>query len=524
MKNLRNFLLLSLLLLGMACHKDKGNYDYTEIPAIDIESNPERINLKVGAKDTLWTKGAQGDHNLQDTARYAYTWWILDNFIKTRLPQIRTAFITAGDIEKTGLRGEINFLVEVTDKISGFKSNGLALVLYLHPLTEGWMLLCEKEGHSDLNFLSYDYDGYELYRGIADTLGITALLSGKPVSSANAQLNGLYGSWYDYSIAISTENKYLVLNWLNFSYRKEPSETITTALKPSSTTPLYLSGVDGLIQTPTDFYAMYVDQIPPFGKFDHAVPFNDYNLIDPDKGVLPDPPDKFQASPVIIPYYDRSGGAFKNMVYDLDRSRFVIPPYYFAGNFISRYADVSFNPAFDLTGFEPRCGAAMDYAGVMQFNMVMKNEADEYLFLSFLQNGLLQKKEIINEPRLGMAEHMVMDMRSGYVIFNNQNQLFAYDYTTKKTRQLLDFGTEKISLLKFEHSLDMAQDVYTVGRKAAYQALVKQLVVCTYDQGRPDNSGTFHLYDIPIGHQPLIEKTQIAGLPRIQSATFIKLN
>ena len=144
-----NILFLAFsIVLASACYKDLGNYDYKDIQRVEI-SFEEQGPYNVILGDELNVKAIYPDFVEQHPENYEFQWSIDD---ETR-PEWNTKDFkwTADKIFDRGV-----LLIEVTDKRNGvvYMKTESVNVKGVYTNDNSWMILSDKDGKSQLSFLS----------------------------------------------------------------------------------------------------------------------------------------------------------------------------------------------------------------------------------------------------------------------------------------------------------------------------------------------------------------------------------
>ncbi|MBO9635921.1 MAG: hypothetical protein J7578_22655, partial [Chitinophagaceae bacterium] len=212
---------------------------------------------------------------------------------------------------------------------------------------------------------------------------------------------------------------------------------------------------------------------------------------------------------------------YSTMVYDEDHYRFMWTPE-------DPEHDISLQTPFSMNGFhlyamQNKMGEIGEETLILSF---LHNPVTQQSYLlQFLSNGIVKETKQIayaDAADIVASPFIEIDHNTGYIIYVKGNQVMAYDYTIGQTFRLLDMGNESISLIKFEKYNQGFSKM--PGRVQLYDELFKRLVVCTYDPSSPDNSGTFRLYQLPLGHQTPVLETEEKGFAKIVDAAFVPIH
>ena len=142
--------IFALLLLGQGCYKDKGNYDYTELDEIRIDTSGGSIQAEyaVYRYDTLkiepqiFLNGAPVSNEAQVAEKLSFTWSIFQavvgNAIQSRDTLSNTIQLKA-PITKPA--GKWIVLLAVKDRTTQVETYQRFSVDVSEVLSDGWMVL-----------------------------------------------------------------------------------------------------------------------------------------------------------------------------------------------------------------------------------------------------------------------------------------------------------------------------------------------------------------------------------------------
>ncbi|WP_443937765.1 PKD-like family lipoprotein [Pedobacter sp. MW01-1-1] len=155
--------ILSIITTALSCSKDKGNYDYTALDAvtIDISNIPNSYSLlrfeNLDITPTVTYKGQKVDPTKPQFDELSYTWEmypsqaykeVIDRSVLSNDFHLNTA------ISQRELTWELLFTV--TNKNTGVKAFAKFNVIVTPSLSEGWMVLYERNGNSDVGLIVND--------------------------------------------------------------------------------------------------------------------------------------------------------------------------------------------------------------------------------------------------------------------------------------------------------------------------------------------------------------------------------
>ncbi|MCS3556550.1 MULTISPECIES: PKD-like family lipoprotein [unclassified Sphingobacterium] len=510
-------------LLNFSCNKDTGNYDYLERADLVVLDNKSLVNLKVGVPDTLFPL-IQNDGETIKPMDYSYQWAAYTNTPNDyHQLDVQTPFLTSADLVNAGMTGSFNVAFRATQKENGVTVQSLYRVLAVNATQEGWLLLCERDGHSEVSFLS-GIGNYDALIAVSNGKDIAPFLTGRPVSSAAnhggiSQQNTLLEGNF---LLLSTTDRILILKGEDLSYQKGLSDRVTMELKPMPHSPVRLfNGINADASKENNIYSFGFGNASGFDPFDTAIPMNDYTIVQNVTQGKSLPQDIFPVSPILIP----TGRVPTNrpVLFDLEKSLFINSGRFLGMSVGTEPVPIVFDKPFDLSGFELMSGiSSLHSSGNPLITALMRNKAREYYILSFLTNGILLGANKINDQRLVEAQYFAIDQRTEYLVYNVGSRIYGYSYRLNKSRELLNFGDEEISVLSFEQ-ISLKGPISDTNRRAVYQRLQEGLVVCTFDKNNPGSGGTFRQYRIPLGSQPIEEMTKQSGFSRIQDITFNRI-
>ncbi len=195
MKTLKYLIYTVLVMVALSsCLEDEGNYDYVDLPEIDLSQIPEKAQGIIGQRLVI-----PGNiiSNLTD-ADMSYAWGI-------RLSENNVSYMdtisTSRDLDVliNFLPGEQDLFFTVFDKKNGVKSDKLVKLQIDTPFSTGWALLKEKNGKTELDFISKITDTYftDIFSNISEIS-----FDGKPVN-----IGFYWSTFYGFSnMFVLTEN------------------------------------------------------------------------------------------------------------------------------------------------------------------------------------------------------------------------------------------------------------------------------------------------------------------------------
>lgn len=154
MKKIINLLfIISLSVVMASCYDDKGNYDYIHLPDITIKTK-DTVNVT-----QLHTLELPADVNLNGETEnnYEFNWRIWSNNIGG-VNQQKVIGDTRNLVYKvTDAPGIYTLVLTVRNKITDVKTYKQIHLVISGSITEGWMVLQEKDGKTDFDLIMSPY-------------------------------------------------------------------------------------------------------------------------------------------------------------------------------------------------------------------------------------------------------------------------------------------------------------------------------------------------------------------------------
>ena len=147
------FFFIPLMINLAACYDDTGNYDYTDLPDVDIKM-----------QDTVYatqfkTLELTADVDLNDAPEsdYEFNWRIWSNEIGGVWEQKEIGNSRNLTYEVAEIPGSYTLVLTVTNKKTEVKTHKQIYLAVQGSITEGWMVLQEKEGKTDFDLIMSPY-------------------------------------------------------------------------------------------------------------------------------------------------------------------------------------------------------------------------------------------------------------------------------------------------------------------------------------------------------------------------------
>ncbi|WP_207535996.1 PKD-like family lipoprotein [Desertivirga arenae] len=489
-----------IMLLAFSCKKDLGNYEYINLnePTAFVGLNDttaffgKRFVMK---PEVLFSK----DILKSDTSRYSYEWSYAgpNGLGGSALYRISNARYL--DINMSLAAGTYPFYYAVTDNESGVKYRKEFIITVVNQINEGWLLLSEVNGTARLDMLSKSTTG--TFDVINDLLGTTVsglTLQGKPkfLYTYNTGANTGVGINLSYGIYVGTDASTNRLDpetfkWLpGYNVKFEilddlPANFTADLVRQSGSTRSYLVG---------NHNAYIYERVT---NVKYSVPIN----------IIAGQLSGFRIAPFVANNYTSSTAAA--ILYDIDNKRFV------KHTGTNSTSSIIPDPSGKL--FSYTTGLDLLYMTWVPFNggevfSILKDPVNAKRYLARfnpISNAQSYYAEILATD-FANAEQYAVSPTLGYVFYSVGAKVYEYDMSTKVTKLMLDKGTEKVSLIKFNEFLNSTK--YTDGTK---------LIVCSYDPLKPEGTnGKMELYTVPTIQGDLVLTNSYSGFGKVQSINY----
>lgn len=502
--NILRWLCFLVIACIVSCNKDRGNYDYRSINEVEITGIEGAYTALTGQPlyiqpELIFTE----DKDFKEE-NYTFKWSVWrDNKLETLSEEKNLAT----DIPL--LPGSYRFFFEVRDNRTGVISRREFAVHITSEIATGWLVLNDIDSESRLDMLNFssDEEGFTYYKDILKSTNSVELY-GKPKVVTYLQKLDPFNSATIQGIYVGTDQMTTVINnnnnsWTNYRdlkmevFRNIPADFHAERIFPmgmrpgtsSSRDQVYVLGSDGVLSLENVRQSMV-----------HGAAVNRLTA-----GVIPISRFAATMKGEISPYI---------VMYDTQNKRFLVHKGLDVTAFVPTAEPQMFNPGnvgMDLL--------FMDFTTALsgQFYALLKNEEGKVFLTRFVANNTvfnpLTFEEISASVPLMDAEFYALDPSQGYIMYNVGSKVYQYDPFTKSNKEMLDFGSRKISLLKYQEMVRSASN-------SRYMEYATKLIVCTYDEGEPTESGTMELYTVPSLNGALTSYQKFNGFGKIVDVTY----
>lgn len=497
-KHIYIFIFVALLCAGASgCFKDEGNYNYSEVNRVSIDS----FGVKSGFyQDSFFLTpritATLDSSMLNDTSRYAFLWTAA---IKSRDPVKDIPLVTLSTNKDLRIKLNIRpsayvLYFRVTDRVTGNVYYQLTDLTVTTSTYEGWMVLCDVNNIARVDMISF------LQAPSTDTMLLKDVLNGSAIPVLHGPRNIAYTTGNQGTFIYITaadgghkvdgdfffwQNSYNLKYDCLFDYGASFSPDYVRNAGSGSTYFLYYGH---------DYYYQYT--VTSLG---YGIPVNK----------VAGETDFFDASPYVGKAPGRSD---PGLLFDRTQKRIVrLNDNATSCVEIPDQGVFSYKTNMDLLYMVTNQVSQYTYA-------VLKNPATNKVFVYSFQitsSGATQNfaKEIIGTD-IANAEFFAVSPEFGYMFYNAGSKVYEVDFDNPTTSKLvLDLGSKKITQLKFHQFM---------GYSAAKNAnKVKSLMVGSYDPALPAaGCGTLAQYSIPgLFGDPVLLKSW-SGFGKIVSLTY----
>lgn len=491
------FLFLLVVVTSIACKKDLGNYTYNEINNSEISGL--NASYTVFRSEVLeLTPVLSFSNAAQNTDNYSYKWFYVDDsgsqIIKTDISASRNL---KWAVSLPSLNKAYTVYLQVTEKATGQMWRKSFKLYVSSNVNDGWLVLNDDNGTPRLDFLNYQA-ATSTFSHVSNVLASQSniTLSGAPkVVYYYSRRNNLSSQIYR-CIVVGTDKTSYFINTQNNTF--DTYGTIIDAMAVFNPPPYHAqkmmtrNGITG--GTPCYMY----DSNGNLLFEDNTSSYNFGIAVNRTSTGVP-----FKMSPYFA--NNNSQSFVGALMYDVDNKRFM--------QHIKNAATSSYPP------LKPANWLDYDPAN-MQMDLLYMEHVAKYSsgqVFAILKNGagkifltritfdagaaaanifLPQSYQEMTDtaPEIANATQFAIHQTEGYIMYLVGSKIYRYSLADKSNVLVVDAGSKKVSLIKFQRMTNAGGNVATQPRVAAYQ---DKLMVCTYDEASPSNSGKIDLYNVP---------------------------
>lgn len=414
--NIHTLLLIAMLLL-VACYKDKGNYNYTQISEMTINGLPDTLNTLL--LDTLKIQPSitqQGVNN----GTYGYEWFVVDYKANTRTTVANTLALR---MPVTIGIGTYPLVFKVTDKNTGISSTKEITMIVKSLLSNGALLLEEGSQGGDLSQVTPDY---KVYRNLYSQVNKGEQLT--------PPLKGILGSYNDNNryqqqvIFVAAGADPVLLDVQTYAKKGALSQQFQTApaiMDPS----FYNCNNDAYIINGGKIYGMQ-------GATENPIKF-----VAPMAG-------NYKVAPYLHPLYSWFA-AFAT--YDELNGRFAYGKQ--AGGDLLFYPPATGTSTFDLNKIGKKYVYAAPTANAYVLWILKDTDGSLHIYIvnpnSNSADAAIQYVAVANAPGMQTAAAYTVSTKVPQLYYGAANQLYLYDYKANNARNLYNLPAgESITALQ----------------------------------------------------------------------------
>lgn len=494
-------LCLIMLLLGGACKKDLGNYNYNELNDVNFGGISKSYTVLLGEKLQITPEFKFSKENNNDESAFSYQWYAFDVNANLLLPaDQRKNIATTRNLDAAIQIPPGNYLLyySVTDKKTGVMYTTKIPLKVETTIYEGWMVLNDVNGTARLDMVSKIKNVYTPIVDVLAQTGSELVLKGKPLNVTCYAF-----SMSAYGISVSTDQSsnridpetFRWKNTYNLSY--EMVASVPAGFHADFLAPVKEDKGICYMYAGGNVYFNYA----MFGV-NYGVPIN---LVTGEKVA-------FKAAPFVASTMDYATFMPIAVLFDTEKKRFLRH-----GNNDRSMGTIptpqvplfnTSNMGMDLLHME-----YTPYNGGEIFAVMKNSEGKSFLVRFSPFNGAHNYFAEITGTDITLAEKFALSPVFGYLFYSVGGKVYEYDTSLKTTKLMIDKAAERISLMRFP---DFARSSNTY-----YKDKANQLMVCSYlPTGPADKNGKMEFYDVPALNANLTLVEGYSGFGKIVSVNY----
>ena len=503
-RNIYSYITAFFLMAGVVlacitgCRKDTGNYTYTRIDSVAISGIDDSYQVSLGTTTAIHpVLTYESGKNVHDSD-FTYEWVYYTDAV---IGGNRTTLHTGRNLDTIlPLRiGTYNFYYTIKQKTTGITWQKRFNVAITGTFKKyGWFVLNDIAGQARVDYYEDNPAAFNtfpvVYRNLTslikdDNTGEAFPLSGKPLSiTASINRDVINSTGTIYWLYINTDKATLKVNLTNgFTWDKTKYLFANETAFGEPARMDYIEGgssANGAYGFYDGNLYMYYHSIALYGA-----PMNRV------AGGTP-----FKIAPYLAFPYNTYLHA---MFYDTDNKRFVRTMYTLA----TATTITTAGQAFDLANV----GKDMVWMGYTRLSngqviAILKDNNKYFLArIGFVTTTTtptitaVSMTEVTDKiTGIAQADRFVIDQQYGYLFYTVGNKLYQYDMDNQVAKLAKDYGSRKISMLKVNKLT-----IFPAG-SSNFNVLINRLeapgyaiIVGSYDEKSPDNSGTIDFLKAP---------------------------
>lgn len=459
------FLLATGTLALNACYKDKGNYTYTTLDKVLIDTTKQGIQstyaleryetLKIAPKLSINGQEISNPESIKND--YTYTWSIYQTITGGTVHSrdtLSTEFILDKPITKPS--GSWNLVLTVKNLKTQVETYQKFIVEVSEAISDGWMVLYEKEGNTDVGLIIDDRSklGATKSRVFTDVIKNS---NGKPLEGKPVVLLHSATALNSKEVLVASEKDLQAFNHSDFSSLFNFNSLFYSA--PSNRSIKALTTNNSRKEIIINDNKIHVANFTLGNALDRSVYFGP--ALSGSYGELASWNPKYIAQGYDAIAYDKTN---KKFIYSVSNSMQIsdIPAQSATAEWDPNNVGLNFVAA-DY-GF-PNNPLANEY-------MIMNNNTNTYLltanFASAVATGFAQKKyDLTAHPESNSISAMAASSTGAYILYGATNNLYAFRYQINQSEKVWSAPTGEqitsVKFLKFYHTAVNAVKLTSLG-------------------------------------------------------------
>lgn len=490
-------------LLFSACRKDYGNYEYKEINDLAVTGIQDEYEIIAGQNiNIVPVLEFSKDPNFS-ADKYTFE-WISFNLAAAQSEQRKSLHTQKDFVAQFPLGiGTYTLFYVVKEKSTGISWQKEFKVKVVGSYKGGWGVLSEVNGNSRLDYFEYNHSTVSYPKAFRDFTSLFADQASGKVLTISGKPKFLTG-WFNRTTATGTANKYLyyigtenATEKLNLSDGFIWSEKYAFKFESAGSQALPLvhniwpaGTAQGYAYLDGDVFIAYSTYQYTFGTPINRLAGNTSIFkVSPFTAVSLN----YTSNPTIL-------------MYDITNKRFVRNT---SGNAVST-SPLAYTAG--VSAFDPNnvgmdliwMGQTFAYAG--RAYAVLKDSGTNKYYLARMNNAsafsAYAMDEITALPEIANATQFAVDQQYGYLHYSVGGKLYQYDVDSKNTKIMKDYGSDVISLLKYNQGTAVSYTTAVAPAGAAtfgkrFIAVTTGLICATYNPANPNTSGKVEIFNVP---------------------------
>ncbi len=492
------FYIITMLASGMlySCHKDLGNYDYTPINEITIAGFKDTTVL-LGDPFKLTPNIIGTIDKSGDTTKYTYKWTAIGPsslLIADRVKELGTGYTL--NLPRVSLpAAPWTVYLFVTDKTTGVTWKNSFLLTVSTSVFEGYLLLTDVNGKARLDMLSYRNGGFVLMKDAPAQVGSALPAQGKPIQVVSYSYEP--ATW---GIYLLTETQTTRIHPDNFSWQftYNIAYEMSGGAVPANFKAKFLKG-----GTSSSLNTAWM-----VGEDDNLYYYLRFNQI---RMGVPVNIEAGEANPFPVAPYMATSNTSGAIMFDKNKKRFMK-----LDNSATRATRMNNGTLFDHNNVK---GDLRFMENLYQSNNIYAvlhypDSVNKIYIARFALSGAQSYYSPVLAPGVEQADFYTFHPDLPYLFYNIGSKVYEYDLSLKTSKLMIDFGTKKITCMKF-------QEFIFRGSRPNYGQWYDKLMVAVENPEKPvGENGELHLYTVPPVNGDLTLYQSYNGFGKVKDFTY----